>query len=279
MVTRLVEPDVDEAAYLDSVVDERQNGKHAQFFEGIRDQWKTRASRYRQNSGNPEVVVPWADVSHRKDAFINLYSSPAEKSIHGAVIATLRSRTLQLCPACGEEGSPNTLDHYLPKERYPEFSILPHNLLPMCDTCQASKGAQTVDALNRRMFIHGYYDEFVDRQIVDLRIGTPFNAPASISLEPTEALAQADADLVRRHLEGLKIVSRYHRFFRSEYLHLLRIVNMMRDNGQETVTFLRTFRDGERLRSVNSWRHVFYSGVLSSPDLVDFLEEAELPAV
>ena len=48
-MTRLVEPDVDEAAYLDSVVDERQNGKHAQFFEGIRDQWKTRASRYRQN--------------------------------------------------------------------------------------------------------------------------------------------------------------------------------------------------------------------------------------
>jgi hypothetical protein len=63
------------------------------------------------------------------------------------------------------------------------------------------------------------------------------------------------------------------------YLHLLRIVNMMRDNGQETVRFLRAFRDGERLRSVNSWRHVFYSRVLSSPDLVDFLEKAELPVV
>lgn len=279
MVKRLVEPDVDETIYLDSVVDERQNGKHARFFEGIRDEWKSRASGYRQNSGNPELIVPWVDVSHRKDTFINLYSSAAQESSHGAVIATLRSRTLQLCPACGEEGSPNTLDHYLPKEQYPEFSILPHNLLPMCDTCQASKGTQTVDVSNRRMFIHGYYDEFVDRQIVDLRIGTPFSAPASIALEPTEALTQANAELVRRHLQGLEIVSRYHRFFRSEYLHLLRLVNMMRGNQQEIVEFLQTFRDGERLRSVNGWRHVFYAGVLSNPDLLDFLKEAELPVV
>jgi hypothetical protein len=279
MVTRLVEPNVDEGKYLDSVVEERQNGRHAQFFKDIRHEWKARASEYRKNFGNPEVIFPWADIAHRKETLINLYSSPAMESIHGAAIATLRARTLQLCPSCGEEGAPNTLDHYLPKERYPEFSILPHNLLPMCDTCQTSKGTKTVDELHRRIFIHCYYDEFVDRQIVDLRIGVPFSAPASIMLEPTEALAPEDADLVRRHLQGLEIVNRYHRFFRSEYLHLFRLVNMMRNNGQNVVEFLRIFREGERIRSVNSWRHVFYGGVLSNPNLVDFLVETELPAV
>jgi 5-methylcytosine-specific restriction endonuclease McrA len=279
MVTRLPEPNIDEVVYLDSVVEERQSGKNASFFARIRNEWKARASHYRQNLGNPELITPWTAVAPRRDTFNNLYSSPADNSTQGGVIATLRARTLQLCPSCGEDGTPNTLDHYLPKDRYPEFSILPQNLLPMCDACQASKGTKTVDAANRRLFIHAYYDTFVDQQIVLLTIDAPYNAPASITLEPATTLNAADADLVRRHLSELEIINRYHRFFRSEYLHLLRIVNILRRTEQDVEQNLHNFRALERLRSVNGWRHIFYSGVLANPDLFAYLSQEQLPEV
>jgi hypothetical protein len=172
-----------------------------------------------------------------------------------------------------------TLDHYLPKERYPEFSILPHNLLPMCDACQTCKGTKTVDTFNRRLFIHGYYDAFVGQQIVFLMIDEPYNAPASITLEPAASLTQPEADLVTRHLLELAIINRYHRFFRAEYLHLLRIVNLLRRTEQDVVQSLQNFCNLERLRSVNSWKHVFYSGVLDNQDLMVYLIQEQLPEV
>ncbi|WP_213803130.1 hypothetical protein [Granulicella sp. dw_53] len=279
MVTRLDEPNVDEITYLESVVQERQNGKHGNFFAGINDEWKTRASHYRQNFGNPELIKPWVAAAARKKTFSNLYTSPADGSTQGGVIATLRARTLQLCPACGEEGTPNTLDHYLPKEHYPEFSILPQNLLPMCDACQLNKGSKTVDGSNRKLFIHGYYDTFLAQQIVDLTISEPYDAPASIELEPAISLTETEIALVRRHLSELAIINRYHHFFRAEYLRLLRMVNSLRRTEQNVEQSLQNFGELAAFRSVNSWGHVFYRGVLSNPDLLAYLTQQQLPEV
>src|SRR3546814_3004594 len=61
----------------------------------------------------------------------------------------LHVHELNHCPACGEPGTPNTLDHYLPKGRYPHFCVTPLNLFPMCDACQQAKGEKTGDADSR----------------------------------------------------------------------------------------------------------------------------------
>jgi hypothetical protein len=42
---------------------------------------------------------------------------------------------------------------------------------------------------------------------------------------------------------------------------------------------LQSFRELARLRSVNSWGHVFYTGVLANPDLLTHLTQAQLPEV
>ena len=43
-----------------------------------------------------------------------------------------------VCPFCGV-GTVNTLDHYLPKKRFPVFSVTPNNLIPACTWCQGAK--------------------------------------------------------------------------------------------------------------------------------------------
>ena len=43
----------------------------------------------------------------------------------------LKRISVARCPFCGISES-STLDHYLPKEQYPEFSVFPKNLVPSC---------------------------------------------------------------------------------------------------------------------------------------------------
>lgn len=274
---RLDRPDIDDHSLIDSVVAERQNGRNAGYFNSICEEWKARSKTYIDAAGNPEIIKPWPGIEPHKKKFQNLYLSPKEGSSQKPILDGLRSRSLQLCPACGEDGTPNTLDHYLPKEIFPELSITPANLFPMCDICQGEKGTKTVNSENERLFIHPYFDEFTDRQIVVLEIGKPFEAPVNIIIRPHPELDATDSELVSRHLIELGIDKRYRRFFRDEYMRLLRLTNNMRDKGQDIRQNLELFREYALHKSINSWGHVFYMGVLENIDLMIYLESGQLP--
>lgn len=277
MVVQLVPPDSDNDDYIDKVVAQRQGGVNAAFFTDLMPGWKARVQAYKDTSGDPCVLKPWPDVQHHAKKFHNLYLSPADDSVQGPILQGLRSRELQLCPACGEDGTPNTLDHYLPKQTYPEFSITAYNLFPMCDICQGEKGTATVNAANERLFMHPYFDQFTDAQVFCLRIGRPFESPQIISLYPNPGLSAAQQALVMRHLNELGIGRRYNHFFKSEYMRLLRLVKSIRQKGQNVRMQLDTFCEYALHKSVNSWGHVFYTGVIADAALMDYLEAGALP--
>jgi hypothetical protein len=276
-VMRLVMPAIDNDDFIDTIVQERSGGINAIFFQDIREQWKLRVKCYAVNRGNPESIEPWTVVGPHKSKFQNLYLSPAEDSVQRPILEDLRSRTLQICPACGEDGTPNTLDHYLAKETFPEFSVTPINLFPMCDACQTEKGTKMMSAAHERMFLHPYFDDFVNKQIVHLVIGAPFGAPEHIDLLPDAALSAQEAALVKRHIDELGIKARYHRFFKSEHLRLIRLVKEMRRTGQEVRHTIEIFRMYAAQKSANSWGHVYFTGVLANDQLMSFLETADLP--
>lgn len=278
MVVPLIRPHVDHDAFIDKVVEQRLDGNNAQYFTSIKAEWKERVQAYRAACGDPAVIRPWPAVTPHSKKFQNLYLSPAENSVQRPVLEALRSRELQLCPACGEDGTPNTLDHYLPKQTYPEFSITAINLSPMCDICQGEKGTATVNAANERLFLHPYFDQFLNAQVLHLQIGQPYNAPASMTITPHPALRSEQIALVSRHLEQLAVSTRYHRFFKDEYLRLLRLVSDLRDANMDVTVYLNMFKKNARNKSNNSWGHVFYDGVLTNPGLMEYLCQGQLPA-
>lgn len=253
MVKRLNQPDGDQDAFIDQVVIERQKGKNAQFFTGIKADRNARVQAYLAASGDPALIQPWQAAQPDAQKFQNLYSHPTKGSIQEPVLASLRSRELQMCPTCGENGTPNTLDHYLPKQTYPEFSITACNLVPMCDICQGEKLTDTVNAANKRLFLHPYFDQFIDQQVLHLDIGEPYDAPMTITLTPHPGLDPLQTALVARHLEHLAIAKRYHRFFKDEYLGLLRLVRTIRTKDMDVTANLVT-RPQINLEAVNGCR-------------------------
>jgi len=273
---RLVLPAFDNVQLVRTVVAERASGVNAAYFVSIVNEWVTRTEAYLANRGQPHQIPRWPTIQPRSNTFLNLYLTPAAGSAQGRALDALRDHDLTICPACGEPGRPNTLDHYLPKSDYPHFCITPANLLPMCDACQLAKDVKIGDAATPRFFIHPYFDTFVAEQVFQLIIKRPFHAP-SIELIPVDGLGADESTLVRTHLRELEIGTRYAKYFRVQYRRLLRLVSKMRLSKQPVQGTLETFKHGAGDESLNSWDHVLYAAALENADLLDYLTNEPLP--
>ncbi|MBT2969593.1 MAG: HNH endonuclease [Candidatus Thiodiazotropha sp. (ex Ctena orbiculata)] len=73
------------------------------------------------------------------------------------------------CPYCGGVGRPRTLDHYLPKSKFPQFSVLPTNLVPCCRDCNSESKNTSISTTAEDQVIHPYFDDlcfFIDQWIM-----------------------------------------------------------------------------------------------------------------
>lgn len=77
-----------------------------------------------------------------------------------------------ICPICSQRHV-RTLDHYLPKSKFPLLSIVPFNLVPSCNDCNKDK---LIDIPTRQEeeTLHPYYDDvssdnWLKAKIVDLK--------------------------------------------------------------------------------------------------------------
>jgi hypothetical protein len=67
------------------------------------------------------------------------YGAPP-KDLGEMVLVRRRKHALDECPYCGHPLAPRTLDHFLPKEDWPEYAIFSNNLVPQCSDCAPIKG-------------------------------------------------------------------------------------------------------------------------------------------
>ena len=63
-----------------------------------------------------------------------------------------------MCPLCGVRVVA-TIDHHLPKSRYPDLAMTPVNLVPCCMDCNTNKRAIFPTA-GEEETLHPYYDNF-----------------------------------------------------------------------------------------------------------------------
>ncbi|MBB1288580.1 hypothetical protein H5085_06615 [Pseudoalteromonas sp. SR43-6] len=89
---------------------------------------------------------------------------PERKPARSYYDQLMMSAPLRICPFCGF-GHVTTLDHYLPKAKFPLLSILPNNLVPSCADCNKGKSAG-IAGTKQEQCLHPYFDQkhFVDDQ-------------------------------------------------------------------------------------------------------------------
>lgn len=118
------------------------------------------------------------------------------------------------CPFCGGIGTPKNVDHFLPKAHFPQFSILPLNLVPSCLDCNIGEKGDGYARTAEDQVIHPYedYPHFFGKQWISARFHEE-SATESCYFEyfvdPPGSWSRVDKKRVLKHFQDFGIAGRY----------------------------------------------------------------------
>lgn len=196
-------------SYWDRIVDNKHQPSKAALL-GIRLNVNNRFSIYRQHSSPnilesiPSSPFAAADIGYLKGC----YSTSIEMSRLRSHIFEKQEELFQgECQYCNI-GFPSTLDHYLPKDEFPEYSVLSINLLPCCPTCNTVKGEEWLD-VGYRKFINFYYDILPNVQYLNCRIVHRGGVPKALFSLDISGVVGITANTIKSHFETLELTDKY----------------------------------------------------------------------
>lgn len=113
--------------------------------------------------------------------------------------------TCQYCTVTPAE----SLDHYIPKEEFPEYSIHANNLVPCCKTCNGYKSFVWRGAQGQRLFLNFYRDfllagRFLFCEVIDDNGEIDFR----FYIENRIGISQVDFAMVETHFSRLRLPER-----------------------------------------------------------------------
>jgi hypothetical protein len=164
------------------------------------------------------------------------------------------------CPYCGER-TITTVDHYLPNAVFPEFSVLPINLVPACSDCNKIKDTDYVDGAGRPVFLHAYFDDLGTSQVVHASLDTATgSALLDFAIRCPATVDPALAEKVERQFSSLKLDESYRGWAEQEAsIHAYDVQDQLAD-GVPTSTISdglsRAARAAALVLGRNHWRPI-----------------------
>ena len=166
-----------------------------------------------RNCGNSDPLVIGC---LRKSELLKLYSTYFVKSgkpgrkIYNSLLASANEQ----CPFCGGIGRPRNLDHYLPRTHYPQFSVLPLNLVPSCRDCNMDGKGASFAAKKGEQVIHPYldHDRYFNEQWVFARYIAGIGAEPGVIeyfVSPPEHWDDAQKKRVEKHFNDFDLGLRF----------------------------------------------------------------------
>ncbi|MFI7516543.1 HNH endonuclease [Micromonospora echinofusca] len=233
---------------------------------------------YSKSAGYAKKMEPIEVDEETKKALVRNYNSLDTGGSHG----DLRSRILGLarnsrCPYC-RRVDVVTLDHYLPKNSWPELSVFSRNLIPVCMECNWKKLNKVGIGLDR--FIHPYFDSLPAASVLFADV---LDAKGRIAVAyRIDASEQVPEELLRAwsfHFAELGLADVYAADAVEEVAVLAETVRILSEGGASSVGIDEhveiQLRSLERVQGLNHWKPVLYksiSTVLQSSRRDDFVE-------
>jgi hypothetical protein len=268
----LASPVVDDRGLLHSVIE----NKRLLAAPVIRPYEAAVAQRYLDyvaGQGNPWAIATENQFQPPRASFHAVYASPPKAL---TFIAELRSGASGACPMCGSDGN-GTLDHYLPKSEYPEFSFFSLNLVPACFRCNTLRSAKYAGQQADERPLHPYYDAYGDQRLMTVAIVPPFDIPQFKAIPWN--LPAAAADAVTWQIESVvqpagfarHCQHRWARLLDKPRLHLGTSATPLDVRNQLAFRAVQAEHINE---SANSWDSCFFHGVSEDAAAVDYLVTA-----
>lgn len=197
--------------HYDKIVSAKRKGRRPRL-EHLRPQVVWRYDQYAQNRSTLELIKTAAFTDTQASDLRHCYTS-STKPLDELVAAVRKAQAVYgrtICGYCGIN-SPSTVDHYLPDEGFPEFSVCHVNLLPACAECNALKGDRWIDGKGERLVMHLYYDTIpMQHQWLHANVGLERGVPAAnFVLRQHPSIGSKLFARIEAHYRTLHLVERY----------------------------------------------------------------------
>lgn len=178
-----------------------------------------------------------------------------KKKIKDLTIKNPKTKDGLVCPYCGiTRNEIYDLDHFMPRSKYPEFSILSNNLIYVCPTCnQKCKEDEFLDTSTPaiRKFLNPYYDSLNDEKIIKCDISNEgtilkINFVANPNLKTTNPYLFS---VTENHINTLKLNERYKKNIMKDLLN--KFLNTFKDNSITNQRKIKNFTTDEAQRYIN----------------------------
>lgn len=207
-----------------------------------------------------------------KSDLIDFYEAPP-KQLNALILKRRNEHDLYSCPFCGSPHKPNTLDHFIPKDSWPEYSIFPNNLVPQCRGCAPIKGTSYYCTKKKTAkFIHPFYGSLLDnfRYIITVNFDNEknnviFNLEFGYMRVPTKE----EENKIKIHLENLKVHSRVIKYCKDEYRKMTLNLSKQHFDVKELCRIKLSQHPPSEIGK--DWKTALYKGILQSESTIDYL--------
>ncbi|MBZ5612831.1 MAG: hypothetical protein LAO23_02390 [Acidobacteriia bacterium] len=208
------------------------------------------------------VHVSNAELSNLYErALVNGGERPTYLAIRGAGL-------FGRCPLCAQRDV-GTLDHYLPRASFPEFAVLPVNLVPCCFDCNHAKREHTPAAFAEQMF-HPYFDDWNDLELIQATIVVEDAVYAEFAVN-VDTLHPVVADRAAAHFETLGLAALYSGHASVELVQRRAGFLLTFENGGPEALQAELLRESQsrRVPFPNAWQPVLYRALADSDEFVN----------
>lgn len=232
---------------------------------------------YDTNKYSLETVCPDTTVKAQREYLQDCYKRGTEISkIKQRIKDNMPEKIKGKCPYC-MISEPNTIDHYLNKDEFPEYSIYTDNLIPCCSYCNGKKSNLWIHN-GKRIFLNSYFDSPIEDEYlfvsVDIKDDTPYIKDVKIDFSNVTA-SGLRIDMVRSHYEKLNLLKRY-KDKSIGYLSTI-VYELIEPSRQPlkacTDSLERRINALEKNNGFNHWETAVCRGILNNPKVMDWVSD------
>ena len=237
-------------------------------------QWQVAYNQYRAHFGNPWNVSLVRFPPAVEDEQCHLY----DKRRSGKRIREIRDMpNLLCCPMCGS-GTTGSIDHFLPRDIFPEFSVMLANLVPACTHCNSSAKGNTYRGVNPESFLHPYFESLAQSPIWLIETVRPL---AAATFKPTvlSTLTGTDALRIAFHLRNI-LGKQFHLWAANRWSTLPQVIRnsvaragvISADEVQDHLG--KQLAQAITTTGINSWLSAFLRGIRNDAGVHAFVASA-----
>lgn len=226
---------------------------------------KERYSIYNKNIEN----LDFKNRKREKEAFQSLYNSTTTSKNIMKEIKDKNRVNHPNCPYCGI-ASGETIEHILPKDVYPEYSIFSKNLIPCCSQCNSLKGTKIKDENGEYETLNFYEDDIPKKEFIEIKISRIQNGIPIIEYKILETANQ----IFKNHFKTLNLIQRYRENANSIISEITESINR---NRKETTKekmrkqLIQQYEIEREVHGYNYWRGLVKLAIANSEEYINYL--------